>query len=128
MGIHKSAEDYLESIYKLLQQQGQVRSIDVVEDLHFSKPSVSVAMKKLRESGHVLMDENGLLSLTPAGEAIGKRIYERHVVIAAMLTALGVEPHEAAEEACLIEHDLSDSTFDKIREHYQTYYLPKEED
>ena len=118
MAIHKSAEDYLEAILKLQQEHGQVRSIDVVEDLHFSKPSVSVAMKKLRESGHVLMDENGLLSLTPDGEAIATRIYERHQVLSAILIALGVEPGEAAEEACLLEHDVSDSTFAKIKDYY----------
>ena len=118
MAIHKSAEDYLEAIYKIQQEQGQVRSIDVVEDLHFSKPSVSVAMKKLRESGHVLMDENGLLTLTPDGKNIAMRIYERHQVLSAMLIALGVEPGEAAEEACLLEHDISDSTFAKIKAYF----------
>lgn len=121
MAIYKSGEDYLEAILKLHKQHGQVRSIDVVEDLHFSKPSVSVAMKKLRESGHVIMDENGLLSLTPEGEAIANRIYERHQVLTSMLIALGVEPEEAAEEACRLEHDLSDSTFEKIKAHYEKH-------
>ena len=121
MAIHKSAEDYLEAIYKLQQEHGQVRSIDVVGDLHFSKPSVSVAMKKLRESGHVVMDDNGLLTLTPAGEAIATRIYERHLVLTALLEALGVEPHEAAEEACILEHDITDSTFEKIKAYYYSH-------
>ena len=118
MEIHKSAEDYLETIYKLQLQKGQVRSIDVVTELHFSKPSVSVAMKKLRESGHVRMDENGLLTLTEAGHAVAARIYERHQVLTKMLTALGVDPETAAEEACKIEHDISDDTFDKIKQHF----------
>ena len=118
MEIHKSAEDYLETILKLRQQKGQVRSIDVVTDLHFSKPSVSVAMKKLRESGHVEMDENGLLTLTESGEAVARRIFERHQVLTQMLTALGVDEETAAEEACKIEHDISDGTFEKIKAHF----------
>ena len=121
MEIHKSAEDYLETILKLQMQKGQVRSIDIVADMHFSKPSVSVAMKKLRESGHVLMDENGLLTLTDEGYAVAQRIYERHQILTKMLTALGVEEETAAEEACKIEHDLSDDTFEKIKAHYLKY-------
>lgn len=118
MEIHKSAEDYLETIFKLQLAKGQVRSIDVVTDMHFSKPSVSVAMKKLRESGHVLMDENGLLTLTPQGEAIARRIFERHQILTQMLVALGVDETTAAEEACKIEHDISDGTFEKIKAHF----------
>ena len=117
MAIHESAEDYLEAILKLREAHGNVRSIDVVGELHFSKPSVSVAMKKLRESGHVEMDENGLLTLTPAGEAIAQRIYERHKVLTVMLTSLGVEEPIAAREACKIEHDISVETFEKIKQH-----------
>ncbi len=118
MEIHKSAEDYLETIYMLRQQKGQVRSIDVVAELHFSKPSVSVAMKKLRESGHVRMDENGLLSLTPEGESIARRIYERHQVLTRMLETFGVDRETAAEEACKIEHDISDGTLEKIKAYF----------
>ena len=118
MEIHKSAEDYLETIYKLQKRHGQVRSIDVVAEMHFSKPSVSVAMKKLRESGHVIMDENGLLTLTRKGEAIARRIYERHQILTRMLMALGVDAETAAEEACKIEHDLSDDTFEKLKRHF----------
>ena len=118
MEIHKSAEDYLETILRLQLQKGSVRSIDIVTDLHYSKPSVSVAMKKLRESGHVLMDENGLLTLTDAGMAVARRIYERHQVLTLMLTALGVDEATATEEACRIEHDISDGTFEKIKAHF----------
>ena len=118
MEIHKSAEDYLETILKLRQRQGQVRSIDIVTELHFSKPSVSVAMKKLRESGHVKMDENGLLTLTEQGEAIAQRILTRHQVLTQMLVAMGVEEATAAEEACEIEHCISEGTFEKIREYF----------
>ncbi len=119
MAIHKSAEDYLETILKLRQQQGQVRSIDIVGELHFSKPSVSVAMKKLRESGHVKMDENGLLTLTEQGEQIARRILDRHQVLSRMLELMGVDKETAAEEACEIEHCISNSTFDKIREYLE---------
>ena len=118
MVIHESAEDYLETILKLRMKQGNVRSIDVVGELRYSKPSVSVAMKKLRESGHVRMDENGYLTLTEAGEAIARRIYERHQVLTRMLTALGVEEETAAQEACKIEHVISDDTFHKIKIHF----------
>lgn len=118
MEIHKSAEDYLEAILKLRQKQGQVRSIDIVGELHFSKPSVSVAMKKLRESGHVKMDENGLLTLTEEGETIAVRILERHQVLTTMLRVMGVEEETAAEEACEIEHCISDTTFEKIKAYF----------
>lgn len=118
MEIHKSAEDYLETIYMLHQQKGQVRSIDVVAELHYSKPSVSVAMKKLRESGHVRMDENGLLTLTKEGESIAKRIFERHQVLTKMLEIFGVDQQTAAEEACKIEHDISDETLEKIKSYF----------
>ena len=118
MEIHKSAEDYLETILRLQLQKGSVRSIDIVTDMHFSKPSVSVAMKKLRESGHVLMDDSGLLTLTEQGLAIAQRIYERHQVLTRMLTALGVDEETATEEACKIEHDISDGTFEKIKAHF----------
>ena len=118
MEIHKSAEDYLETILKLQKRNGQVRSIDIVAEMHFSKPSVSVAMKKLRESGHVEMDSAGLLTLTEKGLAVAQRIYERHQVLTRMLTALGVDEDTAAEEACRIEHDISDGTFEKIKAHF----------
>ena len=117
MEIHESAEEYLETILRLQQRQGQVRSIDVVTEMNFSKPSVSVAMKKLRESGHVQMDENGLLTLTEDGLAVAQRIYERHQVLTVMLVALGVDEPTAAAEACKIEHDISDGTFEKIKQH-----------
>ena len=119
MEIHKSAEDYLETILKLRQTNGSVRSVDVAEAMHFSKPSVSVAMKKLRESGHVIIEDSGLLTLTESGEAIAVRIYERHRILSRMLMALGVEEETAAEEACQIEHVISDDTFEKIKNHYR---------
>lgn len=117
MNLHESGEDYLETILRLREEKGQVRSIDVAGALSVSKPSVSVAMKKLRDSGHIEMDEAGLLTLTAEGEAVAQRIYERHRVIAKMLMGLGVEPETAAREACKIEHDISDDTFEKMKRH-----------
>lgn len=118
MGIHRSGEDYLEAILKLSMERGSVRSIDIVAELGYSKPSVSVAMKKLRESGHVTTDENGFLFLTEQGEAVARRIYERHRVLTQMLTALGVDEDVAAGEACSMEHVISDDTFEKIKAHF----------
>jgi len=119
MAIRESAEDYLETILKLQNRNGQVRSIDIVTELHYSKPSISVAMKKLRESGHVEMDENGLITLTEEGLTIAQRIYERHQVLKELLMRLGVEAETAAQEACKIEHHLSDDTFEKIKQHLE---------
>ena len=119
MVIHESAEDYLEAILKLRTKHGNVRSIDVVGELNVTKPSVSVAMKKLRESGYVLMDDSGLLTLTEKGEAVAQRIYERHKVLMQMLIMLGVDEDTAAQEACKIEHVISDDTFQRIKDHCQ---------
>ena len=117
MNIYESAENYLEAILSLHEQHGTVRSIDIANELHFSKPRVSVAMKKLRESGYIEMDKDGLISLLPAGEEIARRIYERHQLLTKFFVHLGVSPEVAAADACKIEHDLSDETFQKIKEH-----------
>ena len=117
MNIYESSENYLEAILSLRQRHGTVRSIDIANELHFSKPSVSVAMKKLRESGYIEMDKDGFISLLPAGEEIAKRIYERHQLLTRFFTYLGVSPEVAAADACKIEHDLSEETFQKIKEH-----------
>lgn len=115
MAIYQSGEDYLEAILTLQQSKGQVRSVDVAALLQYSKPSVSIAMKKLRTQGYVHMEENGLLTLTPAGLAVAQSVYERHRVITRALMLIGVEEAEAAEEACKIEHAISDSTMEKIK-------------
>ena len=117
MNIYESAENYLETILSLHETQGLVRSIDIANHLHFSKPSVSVAMKKLRESGYIEMDKEGFISLLPAGEEIARRIYERHKLLTRFFIHLGVSPEVAAADACKIEHDLSEETFQKIKEH-----------
>ena len=119
MKIHQSAEDYLETILILRERKGSVRSIDVAGELGFSKASVSVAMKKLRESGYVLMDEDGLLTLTEAGQEIASRIYARHRLLTEFFVRLGVDEKIAAADACRIEHDISEETFSKLLEHAQ---------
>lgn len=114
MNIYESAEDYLEAILVIQQRQGYVRSIDIVHEQNVSKPSVSVAMKKLRESGYIAMDMDGHITLLPAGAEIATHIYERHQLLTRCLTALGVSPEVAAADACKIEHHLSDETFEKL--------------
>ncbi len=115
MRIHESAENYLETILVLSRRKQFVRSIDIVNELNFSKPSVSVAMKHLRETGHIVMDEDGYITLTEAGNEIANSIYERHQVISALLMRLGVDDETAKEEACRIEHDISQDTFEKLK-------------
>ena len=117
MNIYESAENYLEAILSLHERHGLVRSIDIANELHFSKPSVSVAMKKLRESGYIEMDKDGFISLLPSGEEIARRIYERHKLLTQFFIRLGVDPEVAAADACKVEHDLSDETFQKMKEH-----------
>ena len=116
MKIYESAEDYLEAILKIKSQRGIVRSIDIVHELGFSKPSVSVAMKKLRENGYIEMDADGSITLLPPGEEIANRIYSRHTIMTQFLILLGVSPEVAAEDACKMEHDISNETFDRILE------------
>ena len=117
MKIQKSAEDYLESILMINEQKGFVRSIDVATELGVTKPSVSYAVKRLRENGYITVDDSGHLHLTAAGHAIAVRIYERHKVLTAFLSGIGVSPETAAEDACKIEHDLCDETFAAIKKH-----------
>lgn len=117
MKLYESAEDYLESILRLRERRGTVRSIDVAGDLGVSKPSVSVAMRKLRENGYVLVDQAGLLTLTDQGEAVAQRIFARHQLLTEFFVRLGVSPEVAALDACKVEHDLSDETFEKICAH-----------
>ena len=119
MKIQESAENYLETIYILKRRNGVVRSIDIVNDLDFAKPSVSVAMKNLRENGYVEMDANGYLSLTPKGNQIAETMYERHTLLTDWLIFLGVEPKTAAEDACRVEHVISAQSFQAIKKHIQ---------
>ena len=115
---HESSEDYLETILILRERKGNVRSIDIVNEMNYSKPSISIAMKKLRSSGMIEMDMNGYITLTDAGEEIAKKIYARHQLLQDVLIALGVDPQTASDEACKIEHDINDDTYKKINEYY----------
>ena len=117
MNIYESAEDYLEAILKLREDYGMVRSIDIVHELGVSKPSVSIAMRNLRENGYLQMDDDGYITLLPPGEKIAQRIYERHKLLTQVFIQLGISPETAATDACKVEHDLSDETFEKIKAH-----------
>lgn len=117
MRIQKSAEDYLETILRLSLQNGLVRSIDIATELGFSKPSVSTAMKRLRENGYIEVN-HGAITLTEAGADIAEHIYERHRLLTDYLIDLGVTPETAEADACGIEHILSEETFARIRTHY----------
>ena len=115
MKIHRSAEDYLEAILHLQRERGTVRAIHIAEELNVSKPSVSIAMKKLRENGYIAMDSDGHITLLPAGEAIANKVYERHELLTHFFVQLGVSEETAAADACKVEHVLSQETFDCIK-------------
>lgn len=117
MVIQESAQMYLETILILSKKQPFVRSLDVAEYMNFSKPSVSRGMSILKENGYLLMDKNNYLILTESGRALAEKIYERHTVITDMLIFLGVDPQIAAADACKIEHDISDASFEAIKRH-----------
>ena len=117
MQIRESAEDYLEAILMLKARLGAVRSIDIANELQYSKPSVSIAMKKLRENGYITVDSDGLISLTDAGNQIASHIYNRHRLLTEFFVRLGVSEDVAVADAFKIEHDLSDETFSKLLEH-----------
>ena len=114
---NESSENYLETILVLSRRRPVVRAVDVAAELDFKKSSVSVAMKKLRESGHIQVSPEGYITLTEAGHAVADRIYERHELLSAWLVRLGVDPRVAAEDACRIEHVISEESFDALRRH-----------
>lgn len=115
MKIHESAENYLETILMLQKRIGQVRSIDIANELGFSKPSVSVAVKQFRENGYITVDSNGFIELSVLGMSIAERVLERHNIISQALVELGVSEAIAREDACRIEHDVSEETFACIK-------------
>lgn len=117
----ESAENYLETILILKEKNGSVRSIDIAHELDFSKPSVSVAMKRLREKELITVDDGGLIELTDEGRALAESIYERHVILTKALVSLGVPEEIASEDACRIEHYISQESFDRIKEHFNYY-------
>ena len=116
MRIHKSAEDYLEMILRLTEEKGYARSVDIAMGLGVSKPSVSVAMKQLREGNYIVMDKDNYISLTETGMEIAQRIYERHKVLTRMLTMIGVDEKTAEDDACKVEHDISVQTFTALKD------------
>lgn len=117
MKIQESAENYLETILILQSRNGAVRSIDIANELEFSKPSVSVAMRNLRENGYIAVDPDGFITLLPSGAAIAEKIYERHQLLTNWLVALGVSERTAAEDACRIEHVISQESFEAMKSH-----------
>lgn len=119
MQIRESAENYLETILILSQRKGkgEVRSIDIVNELEFSKPSVSVAMKNLRENGYITVDKDGYIRLTDKGLEIAEKMYERHTLLSQWLMKLGVDEKVAVEDACRMEHVISAESFAAIKKH-----------
>ena len=117
MKIQESAENYLEAILIIHNRQGNVRSIDIANELRFSKPSVSVAMKNLRTNGYIEVDKEGFITLLDKGREIADKIYERHTLLSTWLVRMGVSPEVAAEDACRIEHVISAETFERLKEH-----------
>ena len=121
MALYESAEMYLETIYQLSQERSTVRSVDVAESMGYSKPSVSRAVGLLKKGGYLLMEKDGALTLTESGLETAKKVYERHTILTSLLTRLGVSPEIAAEDACKMEHVLSDETFEAIKRHMTQY-------
>lgn len=117
MQILKASEDYLETMLMLQKTHGYVRSVDVAEHLGVTKPSVTYATKRLRENGYIEMDKDGLITLTESGMTIAAKMLQRHKTLTGFLEALGVDPETAEEDACKMEHDISDETFDAICAH-----------
>ena len=117
MHLQESGEMYLETIYVLARKSGAVRSLDVATYMNFSKPSVSRAVGLLKEGGFILVDKSGYITLTSSGLEIAQKIYERHTLLSDFLIRLGVDPAIAAEDACKMEHDISDTSFEAIKRH-----------
>jgi len=118
MKILEAAENYLEIILIELQKRGSVRSIDICNALNYSKPTISVMMKQLRENGYIVMDKNGFITLTEKGREIAQKIYERHEILAKILIAVGVDRDTAYQDACKIEHDISQKSFEALKAHF----------
>ena len=126
MKILEAAENYLEIILIELEKHGRVRSIDICNALNYAKPTISVMMKQLRENGYVEMDHDGYITLTDIGSGIAKKIYERHQVLASFLMGIGVDEETAYKDACKIEHDLSETSFEMLKKHYQKDFMKKQ--
>ena len=120
MKVHESAENYLETILILKNKQSKVKSIDIVRELGFSKPSISVAMKNLKQKGYIVIDNNGFIDLTEEGVAIAEKVYERHTTITELLVKIGVNEKTAAEDACRIEHVISEESFEALKKYMKS--------
>ena len=121
MQIHESAENYLETIYILEKKLGSVRSIDICNELGFSKPTVSVAMKNFLKEGYIEKSGEGFIKLTEKGNTIATQMYERHIIMTEFFKAIGVDEDTALKDACKIEHDLSPKTFECIKKHFEQF-------
>ena len=121
MALYESAEMYLETIYQLSRERNAVRSVDVAESMGYSKPSVSRAVGLLKKGGYLLMEKDGTLTLTEAGLETAHKIFERHTTLTSLLIRLGVDPETASEDACKMEHVISDETFDAFKRHISQY-------
>ena len=125
MKVRESAEDYLEAILVIFERKGSVRSIDIANELEFSKPSVSIAMKNLPENGYITMDKDGYITLTKKGKKIADMVYERHKFITQGLVRIGVDPAIAAEDACRIEHVISQESFEALKKYCSKMEKPE---
>ena len=121
MKILEAGENYLETILVLSKKLSHVRSIDIVNELEYSKPTISVAMKHLREDGYIEVDADGYITLLPKGLEIAERTYEKHEVVSSFLMSMGVSRETALADACKIEHDISDETFDCMKKYYSEH-------
>jgi len=118
MHVEETLENYLETIYILKNSLGRIRAIDLSGEMKLSKPTISVALKKFKEQGYIEADEDGYISLNPTGLSIAEKIYERHTVLTKFLMNIGVSENNAKEDACKLEHDMGDETFDAIKKHF----------
>ena len=119
MGIRESGEMYLETIHVLLKKNGSVRSVDISEHMGYSKPSISRAVGLLKQGAYIEVDKDGYITLTAQGQAVAEKIYERHTLLSQMLIRLGVSPETAAEDACRLEHAISDESFNAIKNYIE---------
>ena len=126
MKILRAAEDYLEAMLMMQKKHGYIRSIDIAEFLGVTKPSVTYTTKRLKENGYITMDKDGLITLTPPGLEIAQRIYSRHRLLVEMLQRIGVPEKIAREDACKIEHDISNETFDALYHHFRRHLSENE--
>ncbi len=123
MRLQESGEMYLETILVLSREKAHVRSIDISEEMHYSKPSVSRAVGLLKNGGYILVDKDGYITLTDSGREIAEKIYERHTILSRMLVTLGVDEETAAADACRLEHAISDRSFEAIKAHLKEHAL-----